>query len=143
MLIFKGSKSTWNDGKDAVYQTICNGRYGCYNGKWIDFAEKLFYEETAKRFFDQMNINSNETKFSLDGKENNTMKSLFERAINIRHGCLESRLVARMETEGRELTDEETANELEYLAETIPYAGLDKEYEKEIMAAIRYLKKYY
>jgi hypothetical protein len=64
MLIFKGSKSTWNDGKDAVYQTICNGRYGCYNGKWIDFAEKLFYEETAKRFFDQMNINSNETKFS-------------------------------------------------------------------------------
>ena len=66
MLIFKGSKSTWNDGKDAVYQTICNGRYGCYNGKWIDFAEKLFYEETAKRFFDQMNINSNETKFSLE-----------------------------------------------------------------------------
>jgi hypothetical protein len=59
------------------------------------------------------------------------MKSLFERAINIRHGCLESRLVARMETEGRELTDEETANELEYLAETIPYAGLGKEYEKE------------
>ena len=36
------------------------------------------------------------------------------------HGCLESRLVARMETEGRELTDEETVNELEYLAETIP-----------------------
>ncbi len=71
------------------------------------------------------------------------MKSLFERARNIRHGCLESRLVARMETEGRELTDEETANELEYLAETIPYAGLGKEYEKEIMAAIRYLRKYY
>lgn len=71
------------------------------------------------------------------------MKTLFERARNIRHGCLESRLVARMETEGRELTDEETANELDYLAETIPYAGLGKEYEKEIMAAIRYLKKYY
>ena len=48
------------------------------------------------------------------------MKSLFDRARDIRHGCLESRLVARMETEGRKLTDEETANELEYLAETIP-----------------------
>lgn len=41
------------------------------------------------------------------------MKSLFDRARDIRHGCLESRLVARMETEGRKLTDEETANELE------------------------------
>nr|DAR44161.1 MAG TPA: hypothetical protein [Caudoviricetes sp.] len=36
MLIFKGSRKTWEDGKDAVYQTICNGRYGCYHGKWID-----------------------------------------------------------------------------------------------------------
>ena len=48
-----------------------------------------------------------------------------------------------METEGRELTDEETANELEYLAETIPYAGLGEEYEKEILTAIRYLRKCY
>lgn len=71
------------------------------------------------------------------------MKSLFERARNIRHGCLESRLVARMETEGRSLTDEETANELEYLAETIPYAGLEREDKDNIMAAIRYLRKYY
>lgn len=71
------------------------------------------------------------------------MKSLFERARNIHHGCLESRLVARMETAGRELTDEETANELEYLAETIPYAGLEKEDKNNIMAAIRYLRKYY
>lgn len=71
------------------------------------------------------------------------MKSLFERARNIRHGCLESRLVARMETEGRTLTDEETVNELEYLAETIPYAGLEREDKNNIMAAIRYLRKYY
>ena len=71
------------------------------------------------------------------------MKSLFERARNIRHGCLESRLVARMETEGRSLTDEETANELEYLAETIPYAGLEREDKDNIMAVIRYLRKYY
>ena len=60
MLIFKGSKSTWNDGKDAVYQTICIGRYCFYNGIWIDFSEKLFYVETAKRFFELMNLNSNE-----------------------------------------------------------------------------------
>ena len=71
------------------------------------------------------------------------MKSLFDRARDIRHGCLESRLMARMETEGRPLTNEETANELEYLAETIPYAGLEKEDKNNIMAAIRYLRKYY
>lgn len=71
------------------------------------------------------------------------MKTLFERARNVRHGCLESRLIARMETERRELTDEETVNELEYLAETIPYAGLEREDKNNIMAAIRYLRKYY
>lgn len=71
------------------------------------------------------------------------MKTLFNRARNIRHGVLESRLVARMETKGRELTDEETAQELVYLAETIPYAGYDKEYVNNIMTAIRYLRKYY
>lgn len=71
------------------------------------------------------------------------MKTLFNRARNIRGGVLEGRLVARMETEGRELTDEETANELEYLAETIPYAGLEKEDKNNIMSAIRYLRKYY
>ena len=71
------------------------------------------------------------------------MKSLFDRARDFRHLCLESRLVARMETEGRKLTDEETANELEYLAETIPYAGLEREDKNNIMTAIRYLRKYY
>lgn len=71
------------------------------------------------------------------------MKTLFDRARNIRHGILESRLVARMETEGRPLTNEETVNELEYLAETIPYAGLEREDKNNIMAAIRYLRKYY
>lgn len=71
------------------------------------------------------------------------MKTLFKRAREIRHGVLESRLVARMETKGRELTDEETVQELEYLAETIPYAGLEKEDRNNMMAAIRYLRKYY
>ena len=71
------------------------------------------------------------------------MKTLFDRARNIRHGVLESRLVSRMETEGRKLTDEETAQELEYLSETIPYAGLENEDKNNILAAIRYLRKYY
>ena len=42
-------------------------------------------------------------------------KSLFDRARDIRKGALESRLVARMETEGRPLTDDETIAELQYL----------------------------
>ena len=76
-------------------------------------------------------------------KWGDNMKTLFKRAREIRHGVLESRLVARMETKGRELTDEETVQELEYLAETIPYAGLEKEDRNNMMAAIRYLRKYY
>lgn len=36
MTIFKGNKNVWEDGKDEVYKVICNGRYGTYNGKWVD-----------------------------------------------------------------------------------------------------------
>ena len=46
ILIFKGSRKTWEDGKDAVYQTICNGRYGCYNGKWIDLHGDHYCDDT-------------------------------------------------------------------------------------------------
>lgn len=35
MSIFKGSHATWNEGLDEVYKTICNGRYGTYDGRWI------------------------------------------------------------------------------------------------------------
>ncbi len=66
-------------------------------------------------------------------------KSLFERARTARGGVLESRMVARMETEHRPLTDEETRSELRYLIETIPHAGLEPEDEREIMKACRYL----
>ena len=69
--------------------------------------------------------------------------TLFERARNIRKGTLESRLVARMETEGRPLTDAETVSELKYLKETLPYAGLEPEEQREKMAAISYLLKRY
>ena len=46
MLIFKGSRKTWEDGKDAVYKTICNGRYGCYDGKWVDLKGEQWDERT-------------------------------------------------------------------------------------------------
>lgn len=64
-------------------------------------------------------------------------KTLFDRARDIRGGVLESRLVARMETEDRPLTDEETVKELEYLIETIPYSGCGN--EREIVSACKYL----
>lgn len=34
-----GSHEVWNDGKDEVYKMICNGRYGTYDGKWVDLGE--------------------------------------------------------------------------------------------------------
>lgn len=36
MTIFKGSKEVWNEGLDKVYKMIVSGRYGCYDGKWIN-----------------------------------------------------------------------------------------------------------
>lgn len=48
MLIFKGSRKTWEDGKDAIYKTICNGRYGCYDGEWVDLNGKHRDERTHK-----------------------------------------------------------------------------------------------
>lgn len=70
-------------------------------------------------------------------------KSLFDKARNIRKGILESRLVARMETEGRPLTDNETIRELEYLKETLPYAGYEPDEQREKLSAINYLLKRY
>ena len=65
-------------------------------------------------------------------------KPMFDRACNVAHGILESRMVARKEGLGRTLTDEETINELVYVKETIPYAGLEDD-EKPMMRAINYL----
>lgn len=70
-------------------------------------------------------------------------KTLFDRARDIKGGALESRMVARMETEGRPLTDEETISELKYLKETFPYAGLEPEDLRDKMYAINYLLRKY
>ena len=67
------------------------------------------------------------------------MKSLFNRARDIQGGVLESRMVARMETEGRELTDDETKAECEYLLETVDYSGYDSKYVSAIKRACRYI----
>lgn len=36
MTIFKGSKDIWKKGLDEVYKMICNGRYGTYDGSWVN-----------------------------------------------------------------------------------------------------------
>ena len=69
------------------------------------------------------------------------MKTLYERARDIQGGVLESRMVARKETEGRDLTDEETRAECEYLLETIDYSGYDRKEISDIKRACRYILK--
>lgn len=39
MTIFKGSKEVWAEGLDKVYKFIVSGKYGCYDGSWIDLEE--------------------------------------------------------------------------------------------------------
>ena len=67
------------------------------------------------------------------------MKSLFDTARDIQHGVLESRMTARMETEGRKLTDRETVSECEYILETIDYSGYDTKYIGAIKRACKYI----
>lgn len=44
--IFKGSHKVWEDGKDEVYKVICNGRYGTYDGKWVNLNEEHWDDRT-------------------------------------------------------------------------------------------------
>lgn len=66
-------------------------------------------------------------------------KSLFNKARDAAGGVLESRMVARMETEGRELTDDETREELRYILDMAPYAGWEPEYLRKVTATCRRL----
>lgn len=68
-------------------------------------------------------------------------KALYEQAITIQRGALESRLVARSEDKGRPLRWDETKEECRYLLETVDHAGLDKEYTARIKRACRYILK--
>ena len=36
LTVFKGSHEAWDEGLDRIYRNICNGRYGCYDGNWIN-----------------------------------------------------------------------------------------------------------
>ena len=40
ILCFKGSTDKWNEGKDAVYKYIVEGRYGCYYGNWVSLCKE-------------------------------------------------------------------------------------------------------
>ena len=68
-------------------------------------------------------------------------KLLFDRARDIQDGILESRMVARMETEHRPLTDKETISECEYILDIIDYAGYDRKYTADIKRACKYILK--
>lgn len=44
--VFKGSHDVWEKGLDEVYEMICSGRYGVYDGKWFhprNNSEHKFY----------------------------------------------------------------------------------------------------
>lgn len=65
-------------------------------------------------------------------------KPLFERALNT---DLHSRFVARAEDLNRDLTDEETIEEIKYHLETLPFKGLEPEDERRIRRQLKALLK--
>lgn len=36
MTIFKGSNKVWDSGLDEVYKMVVSGRYGAYDGRWVN-----------------------------------------------------------------------------------------------------------
>lgn len=68
-------------------------------------------------------------------------KSLFDRSRDIFGGILESRMVARMETEGRRLSDEETIEECKYILETVDCSGREFSDISKIKRACKYILK--
>ena len=41
MSAFKGSCQTWEAGLDAVYAMVCGGRYGAYDGNWVQLDRNV------------------------------------------------------------------------------------------------------
>ena len=39
MYVFKGSAEVWASGLDEVYKTVVSGKYGCYDGNWVNWPE--------------------------------------------------------------------------------------------------------
>lgn len=39
LFVFQGHKEVWEKGKDELYEMIVSGRYGTYDGNWVDFKE--------------------------------------------------------------------------------------------------------
>ncbi len=58
MSVFKGKQKVWDDGKDEVYKIICNGRYGTYDGKWVDL-HKEHWNYTTHNCVSECNLHLN------------------------------------------------------------------------------------
>lgn len=58
--IFKGSREVWNDGKDELYKMICNGRYGTYDGKWIDLGGDHHRDYRVNNCLSECNMHLND-----------------------------------------------------------------------------------
>lgn len=54
MLIFKGSNQIWENGKDEVYKTICNGQFGCYDGKFLNLKPDM--EDKIREYVGEINV---------------------------------------------------------------------------------------
>ena len=54
MLIFKGSNQIWEAGKDEVYKNICNGRFGCYDGKFLNLKPDM--EDKIREYVGEINV---------------------------------------------------------------------------------------
>lgn len=52
MLIFKGSNQIWEAGKDEVYKNICNGRFGCYDGNFLNLKPDM--REKIREYIDEL-----------------------------------------------------------------------------------------
>ena len=40
ILMFIGSRKLWEENRDNTYKAIVAGRYGCYDGKWVNTYQK-------------------------------------------------------------------------------------------------------
>lgn len=58
--IFKGSRKVWEDGKDEMYKMICNGRYGTYDGRWVDLHGNHYQDDRVINCISELNMHLND-----------------------------------------------------------------------------------
>lgn len=79
MLIFKGSHKVWEDGKNIVYEYICNGKYGCYDGAWVNLYDKN--EEIKNEIRTEMDQIANSNYSEVD--RYNTLKWVLDQMMRM------------------------------------------------------------